>query len=196
MGLSWKDWSKNDLIYAVIIPILVIFLIVLISKLPSFFGGGFGIVTGLVMEIEELVALVCVPLALGLIWNRWAGGASGFLMGTFYALRLSSSYHNVHDSGTVLLAYILGTMLIGYMAGALNKRSDNFIRLLISGIVAAAIGGLIEFSILEMSTANVVTGINGFLLTVLPRTACGAILAVIAKVFIWYGLAPKRANTP
>jgi len=40
-GLSWRDWSKNDLVYTVFILVLVIFLIVLISSyklLESFFN--------------------------------------------------------------------------------------------------------------------------------------------------------------
>jgi len=88
----------------------------------------------------------------------------------------------------VLIAYILSPMLIGYMAGALNKRSENFIRLLISSIVASTIGGILLFGIFQLSTANVVTGMYGFLLTVLARTACGAVVAVIVKVFMWYGI--------
>lgn len=192
MGLQWKDWNRNDIIYAIIAPILVVLLIVLLSKLPSLFGGGFGIVTGITMELEELVVIAGVPLVLGLVWNRWAGGASGFLLGSIYALYWANSFHGIRGSGTVLIAYILSAMLIGYMAGALNKRSENFIRLLISGIVAATIGGIMLFGIFQLSTANVVTGIDGFLLTVLTRTACGAVVAIIAKVFMWYGVAMNR----
>jgi cytochrome c oxidase subunit IV len=44
MGLHWKDWNRNDVIYAIIAPILVVLLIVLISKLSALFGGGFGVV--------------------------------------------------------------------------------------------------------------------------------------------------------
>ena len=188
MSLHWKDWNRNDAIYAIIVPILVVLLIVLISKLPSLFGGGFGVVTGITMELEELVVIVGVPLVLGLVWNRWAGGASGFLLGSIYALYWANSFHGIRGSGTVLIAYILSAMLIGYMAGALNKRSENFIRLLISGIVAATIGGIVLFGIFQLSSANVVTGTTGFLLTVLTRTACGAVVAIIAKVFMWYGI--------
>jgi hypothetical protein len=192
VSLNWKEWSRNDILYAIVAPILVVLLIVLISKLPSFFGGGFGLVTGLTMELEELTVIVSVPLVLGLVWNRWAGGASGFLMGTFYAFYWANSFRGVHGSGTVLIAYILSAMLIGYMAGALNKRSENFIRILISAIVASTIGGIMLFGIFQLSTANVVTGMYGFLLTVLARTACGAVVAVIAKVFMWYGVTATK----
>ena len=192
MSLHWKKWTKNDIIFGIILPIIAVFVIVLISKLPSLIDGGFGIVTGLTMEILELVVIVGVPLALGLLWNQWAGGASGFLMGTFYALYWANSFHGISGSGTVLLAYILSPMLIGYMAGALNKRSDNFKRLLISSLVASTIGGIALFSIFQLSSANVVTGTLGFASTVLARMLAAVLTAVVAKVFFWYGMGAHK----
>lgn len=192
MGLNWKEWTKNDLIFGVILPIVAVFVIVLISKLQSIVGGEPGLVFGLTMEILELVVIVGVPLALGLLWNQWAGGASGFLMGTFYALYWANSFHGLSGSGTVLLAYVLSPMLIGYMAGALNKRSDNFKRILISAFVASTIGGIVMFAIFQMSTANVVTGTIGFTLTVLARMLAAVLTAVVVKVFFWYGMGSKK----
>lgn len=197
MGRNWKQWNRSDIIYGVVAPVLVVLLIVAISQLSSLFGGGFeglsGIVIGITMELQELVLIAAVPLILGLVWNRWAGGASGFLLGSIYALYWADSYRspfagNIMGSGTVLLAYLLSAMLIGYVAGALNKRSDDFRRMLISGVAAATIGGVLLFGVFQLSPANVVTGIDGFLLTVLSRTACGAIIPIIAKVFMWYGI--------
>ena len=201
MGLDWKQWSRSDIIYGIIAPVLVVLLIVGISQLSSLFGGGFqgigGMVFGITMELEELTVIVAVPLILGLVWNQWAGGASGFLMGSIYALYWADSYHspmggNFAGSGTVLLAYILSAMLIGYMAGAMNKRSENFRRMLISGVTAGTIGGILLFGVFQLSPANVVTGIDGLLLTVLARTACGLVLPVIAKLFMWYGVVQHK----
>ena len=201
MGLDWKQWSRSDIIYGIIAPVLVVLLIVGISQLSSLFGGGFqgigGMVFGITMELEELTVIVAVPLILGLVWNKWAGGASGFLMGSIYALYWADSYHspmggNFAGSGTVLLAYILSAMLIGYMAGAMNKRSENFRRMLISGVTAGTIGGILLFGVFQLSPANVVTGIDGLLLTVLARTACGLVLPVIAKLFMWYGVVQHK----
>ena len=192
MSLDWKNWTKNDVIFGIILPVIAVFVIVLVSKLPSLFGGGFGIVTGLTMEIAELVVIVGVPLALGLLWNQWAGGASGFLMGTFYALYWANSFRGISGSGTVLLAYIVSPMLIGYMAGALNKRSDNFKRILISALIAATIGGIVMFSVFQMSRANVVTGVTGFALTVLARMLAAVLTAVVVKVFFWYGMGTHK----
>jgi hypothetical protein len=192
MSLDWKKWTKNDIIFGIILPVIAVFVIVLVSKLSSLFGGGFGIVTGLTMEIAELVVIVGVPLALGLLWNQWAGGASGFLMGTFYALYWANSFRGISGSGTVLLAYIVSPMLIGYMAGALNKRSDNFKRILISALIAATIGGIVLFSVFQMSKANVVTGTTGFALTVLARMLAAVLTAIVVKVFFWYGMGARK----
>lgn len=192
MIASWKEWNRNDIIYGIIVPILVVLLIVAISRLGTLFGHGFGVVTGITMELQELVVIAAVPLLLGLVWNRWAGGASGFLLGSIYALYWAPSYQNYHGGGPILLGYIVSAMLIGYMAGALNKRSENFVRMIISGVVSTTIGGIMLFGIFYLSPINVVTGVDGFLLTVLTRTACGAIVTVIAKVFMWYGMTPNR----
>ena len=192
MSLDWKKWTKNDIIFGIILPVVAVFVIVLISKLQSIVGGEVGIVFGLTMEILELVVIVGVPLALGLLWNQWAGGAAGFLMGTFYALYWANSFHGIAGSGTVLMAYILSPMLIGYMAGALNKRSDNFKRLLISGVVSASIGGIVLFTIFQMSTANVVTGTVGFALTILARIIAAVLTVVVVKVFFWYGMGRNK----
>jgi hypothetical protein len=203
MGLSWKNWSKSDIIYGIFVPVAVVLAIVGLSRLGSFLGfGSYGIVLGIIMELEELTVIVVVPLLLGLIWNRWAGGASGFLMGSLYALywgdqfgRYSTS--GVHASaGMILLAYVLSGMLIGYMAGSLSKRSEQLRRMIIAGVIATTIGGLLQFGVFQLSPANVVTGLDGFLLTLLPRIACGAIIPIIAKVFFWYGISVnKKVNS-
>jgi len=145
------------------------------------------------MQIQELLVIVAIPLMLGLVWNKWAGGSSGFIMGSIYALYWADSYRSpfsgsAYGANTVLLGYLLSSILIGYMAGALNKRSDNFLRIIITGIIVTTIGGILLFGIFQLSPVNVVTGVDGFLLTVLTRTACGAIIPVIAKVFMWYGV--------
>jgi hypothetical protein len=191
MSLGWKEWSRSDVIYGAIVPIVVVLLIVAVSQLDRLIGGGFNVVTGITMELEELLLIAAIPLLLGLIWNKWAGGASGFIMGSFYALYWADSYRSPFSgasfgANTILLGYVLSSMLIGYMAGAMNKRSDNFRRMLLVGTFTTTIAGILLFGILQLSPVNVVTGIDGFLLTVLTRIATGAIVPIIAKVFMWY----------
>ncbi|MCW4006096.1 MAG: hypothetical protein NWF04_05825 [Candidatus Bathyarchaeota archaeon] len=199
MALSHKDWKRGDILSAVVLPLVVVLVIVALSQVGTIFEhGSYGVLTGIVSEIEEMVILVGVPLLLGLIWNQWAGGSSGFLLGSIYTIWWAVKF-GAFSGGRMLsgfaptmLGYVLSAMLIGYMAGALNQKSQDFKRLLISSIVATSIGGLFLFGIFHMSPLNVVTGLDGFLLTVLTRIATGVIIAVIAKVFIWYGVAFSR----
>ena len=196
MGLDWKEWSRGDILYGIVAPLLVVLLIVAISQVGKLVGGGFeglgGLVFGLTMELQELVLIAAIPLTLGLVWNRWAGGASGFLMGMFYMFYWADTLRSIRGSGPILLAYILSPMLMGYIAGALNKHSENFKRILISGVLAATIGGIMLFGIYQLSSVNVVLGIEGFLLTALPRMLVAVVIAVIAKVFMWYGVAMHK----
>jgi len=191
-GLSWKQWNKNDIIFGIIVPIIVVLIIVAFASIRSLIGPGsmesLGVVIGITMEITELTIIVAIPLMLGLVWNRWAGGASGFLMGTFYAIYWMGSLNRLEGGGIILLAYILSPMLIGFMAGALNKGSEDFKRMLISGLVATTIGGIMLLAIFQLSPSNVVTGVDAVLLNVLPRMLMGVIIAVVAKVFFWYGM--------
>jgi hypothetical protein len=199
MGLGWRDWKLSDIIYGVVVPVIVVLVIVGLSRLGSLFGmESFGVVIGIISEIEEMVIIVGVPLLLGLVWNRWAGGASGFIVGSLYALYWADQFNRSYTTGfhvgagTLLLGYVVSAMFIGYTAGALNKRSEDFKRMIISGLIAGTIGGLLLFGTFQLSPVNVVTGLEGFLLTVLPRVACGVIIPVIAKVFMWYGMAMNR----
>jgi Na+/proline symporter len=201
MALSWKDWKLSDIIYGVVVPVIVVLVIVGLSRLGSLLGmESFGVVIGVISEIEEMVVIVGVPMLLGLVWNRWAGGASGFIVGSLYALYWADQFNRSYTTGfhggagTLLLGYVVSAMFIGYTAGALNKCSEDFKRMIIAGLIAGTIGGLLLFGTFQLSPVNVVTGLEGFLLTVLPRVACGVIIPVIAKVFMWYGMAMNRKS--
>jgi hypothetical protein len=210
MGLGWKDWNRNDLKYGVIAPLVVVLVIVGLFLVSSSlmrsggFGGSYGIVIGIISAIEELVVTVAVPLLLGLIWNQWAGGASGFLMGSVwsiwyavkYGLYAGFSRSGGVNLGASLLGWVLSAMLIGYMAGALNRHSDSLRRMLIVGMGTTAIGGFFLLGMFQLSPSNVVSfDFYGFALNVAPRIATGAIIAVLAKVFMWYGAVFHKTGT-
>jgi len=208
MGLGWKDWNRSDVIYGIVVPLIVVLVIVGLSLVNSFLmrGGGMsamsgssGIVIGIISAIEELVLTVAIPLLLGLVWNRWAGGASGFLMGSiwsmWYAVKYGLYSGSFRGGGSVnleptLLGWVLSAMLIGYMAGALNKHSENFRRMLVVGMGTTAVGGFFLLGMFQLSPSNVVPfDFSGFALNVATRIAAGAIVPIIAKVFMWYGVA-------
>ena len=205
MGLNWKDWNRSDIIYGAVVPLVVVLVIAGLSLVSSSLmrsggmTGSSGIVIGIISEIEELVITVAVPLLLGLVWNQWAGGASGFLMGSVWSMWYAVKYGLYSGSfrgggsinlGPTLLGWVLSAMLIGYMAGALNKRSENFLRMLIVGMATTAVGGFFLLGMFQLSPSNVVPfDFSGFAINVATRIAAGAIIAVLAKVFMWYGVA-------
>ncbi len=156
MGLNRKEWNKGDIIYGIIVPLAVVLAIVGLSLVSSSLlrsggmSGSSGIIIGIISTIEELTITVAVPLLLGLVWNRWAGGASGFIMGSVWSMWYAVRYNLYSGSfrggdaihlGPTLLGWVLSAMLIGYMAGALNKHSENFRRMLIVGMGTTAVGG-------------------------------------------------------
>ena len=205
MGLGWKEWGRSDIIYGIIVPLIVVLAIVGLSLVSSSLmrsggmSGSSGFIIGIISTIEELVITVAVPLLLGLVWNRWAGGVSGFLMGSVWSIWYAVKYGLYTGSfrgggainlGPTLLGWVLSAMLIGYMAGALNKRSENFRRMLIVGMGTTAVGGFFLLGMFQLSPSNVVPfDFSGFALNVATRIAAGALVAIIAKVFMWYGVA-------
>ena len=204
VSFGWKEWNRNDLKYGIAVPLIVVLVIVGLSLVSSFLmrsggmSGSSGLIIGIISTIEELVITVAVPLLLGLVWNQWAGGASGFLMGTtwsmWYAVKYGLYTGSFRSGGSInlgptLLGWVLSAMLIGYMAGVLNKRSHDFRRMLIVGMITTAIGGFFLLGMFQLSPSNVVPfDFNGFAINVATRIATGAIVAVIAKVFMWYGV--------
>ena len=208
MSLDWKQWNRSDIIYGIIVPLAVVLAIVGLSLVSSSLmrsggmSGSSGFIIGIISTIEELVITVAVPLLLGLVWNRWAGGVSGFLMGSVWSIWYAVKYGLYTGSfrgggainlGPTLLGWVLSAMLIGYMAGALNKHSENLRRMLIVGMGTTAVGGFFLLGMFQLSPSNVVPfDFPGFALNVATRIAAGAIVPVIAKVFMWYGVAMNR----
>jgi hypothetical protein len=210
MGLGWKEWNRSDIVYGIVLPLIAVLVIVGLSLISSYIlrsggmSGSSGIIIGVISEIEELVITVAVPLLLGLVWNRWAGGASGFLMGTAWSMWYAVKYGLYSGSfrgggainlGPTLLGWVLSAMLIGYMAGALNRNSQDFRRMLIVALTTTAVGGFFLLGMFQLSPSNVVPfDFYGFAINVATRIATGAIIVVIAKVFMWYGVAMGKTS--
>ncbi|MFW6111337.1 MAG: hypothetical protein ACOC6H_04795, partial [Thermoproteota archaeon] len=172
---------------------------------PALIGiVGFGLI--------KIILIAAIPLFFGLLWNRWAGGISGFLLGSIYALSESHKYLVINvfggDQGSfggfgggfgggdlILLGYLVSAMLMGYMAGALNKSSNYFLRMLVSSLIAAVTGGLLLFLTHQFDPLNVVTGPFGFLVTVGSRIALAIIVPILAKIFMWFDITPKQVNS-
>ena len=160
MSISDKviGWIFSDISICFLLPLIFGVLIIAFPtviadvlrtihiSLPEFLWGGaeipleyiltFGIAQGL---------LACgIPIFLGLAWNKWAGGASGFLLSLLYTVGMGVYWGEYFVPNVDWLGLIVSGMLAGYIAGALMARSRmrGDIRLktmLIWSIVAAIV---------------------------------------------------------
>jgi hypothetical protein len=136
-----------------------------------------------------------VPLFIGLLWNKWAGGAAGFLVGgIFYAA--SSGYYSAlaqinFYNEISQISWIVDAILIGYIAGALNNKSTSFKRMIGAGLTASIAVGFIQFYMYLISPMQMATDVFfTFYTSLLPMVIVGIVIPIVAKVFTWYGIMP------
>jgi len=152
-----------------------------------------------------------IPLLFGLIWNKWAGGGVGFITGSLYYLGFAGwnimwtiraygaafgveTTPNLYADASFIGNYIVGCILLGYVAGALNNKSYSFKRMLGASMTACITVAVIQFALnMTVSTGAWMAQANpGFALftVMLPMIILGILVPIIAKVMTWYGLMP------
>ena len=179
---KWNEWKFGDIIYGIVIPTIVALLIIGVSMVstPSLIG--------LKYPLLEAIVVVGVPMLIGLIWNQWAGGASGFLLGSLYALYYADQLYAAQGRGDIsLLGNLVSAMLIGYIAGALSKRSTSYRRMLIAGVTAGTMGSLLVLIVGQFSPILGGASLGGIVLVFLPRILAGVLVPLIARAFLRHG---------
>jgi len=193
----------SDFINGLIIPVIIG---ILILAWPTVLAPGLRAIDPsytlnaiLVDGFLEAIMIIAIPMLFGLLWNRWAGGISGFLLGTLYAIYWSVQYvtFQLPPTDISLMGYILSAMLIGYIAGSISKGSYSFIRMVIAGIIAAVVGWCFYVAAGILSTIpGTISTLDPYtvFITLTPRIIYGIIIPIIAKVFTWYGVIPRRMS--
>jgi hypothetical protein len=238
-----ENFKLADILYGLVVPLLVGLLIIafptiLRPALDSWFPAAdmmmgteaspYAFLTVIFTHGFAQMIILGVPLILGLLWNKWAGGAAGFLTGTLYYVAWAgyNTQYSVDmavqmygmavaggaDAATQLQyfvellppnlwadpsfigSWIVGGILIGYIAGALNNKSFSFKRMLGASLTASIAVGIIQFT-LSMTVAAgawMAQADPGFTLftVMLPAILLGVIGPILAKVMTWYGLMP------
>lgn len=225
-----NKFKLADIFNGILIPIILVVLIYFLAIYVNPNGdahilgiAGTGATIGIILTqgFAQMIVLG-VPLILGLLWNKWAGGAAGFITGGMYyvaeagysngsysaaygALKIFNTYNFYGDLS--MLGYLVMAVIIGYMGGALANGSMDFKRLLGAGMTAAVITATIQAWLnytVSLSPARTMNhelwantslgpaGIYGFVLEFIPSIALGVIIPILAKVMSWYGLQPQR----
>ena len=223
--METEKFKLIDIFYGIIIPLILVLLIYVIAIYVN--PGGNHHIFGLTGTWAALGAIFStgfasmivlgVPLVLGLLWNKWAGGAAGFIMGGMYYLANAGLYTGYYEASSghynffgdlSMLGYLVCAIVIGYMAGALNNGSTSFKRMLGAALTASLITAVLQAYFnysLSLSPAMTMNhgswtstqwlGIAGFyegFIAFFPAIILGIIVPVIAKVMTWYGLQPMR----
>ena len=204
--------TLNTILWGFIIPliigiVIVLFPAVLRPALDSWFPAGdpmtgagaspYAFLTAIFTHGFSLMVVLGVPLFLGLNWSKWAGGAAGFVTGTLYYLAMAGyniqystmlfgSSLNLYADPSFIGDYIVGGILIGYIAGALNNKSFSFKRKLGAALTAAITVGVFTF-ILNYTvsfSAWMTQSDAGFALftALLPMIILGLIIPIISRI--------------
>lgn len=205
----------STIIDGIVIPLILVLLIFVLAVYVNP-GGAFAVLGAdnviaviLTSGFAEMIILG-IPLVLGLLWNKWAGGAAGFIMGGMYYLASAGHYNGLFGTmagynyyGDIsMLFWIVYGVIIGYMAGALCNGSTNFKRMLGAGLTASIIISVIKaylnvtvslepgrnMAIDQWVQDPLMAVITGFV----PLIALGVIVPILAKVMTWYGLQPQK----
>ena len=209
---SWTDWKLSDITWGILIPSLVAFLIIVFPWEISGILLGVdpeGTLNAILVEgLGQAILIVAIPLFAGLIWNKWAGGAAGFLLGSIYALYVNDTYaawayatpdfgafnpHTMMLAGSItVLGYVVSSMLVGYMSGALNRGSYSFRRMVVAALIAGIIAGIFELwtGLLDGPMITDV-GYSAFLI-LLPKLIYGIIIPIFVTLFGWFGISPRQ----
>ena len=213
-----EPFKRSDILYGLVVPLLigiviVLFPAVLRPALDTWFppatmeSAGSDLAFLTVIFTHGFAMMVClgIPLIVGLLWNKWAGGAAGFITGTLYYLAnagynimYSIQYYgveyayNLYADPSFIGDYIVGAILIGYIGGALANKSLSFKRMLGASLTATITVGVFSFALnYTVSFAAWMTQADpgyAFFYTMLPLVILGVLAPLLAKVMTWFGL--------
>ena len=212
-----NKFKLSTIFDGIIIPLILILLIFVFAVYINVGGqhhilGADNVIAVILVSGFAEMIILGVPLVLGLLWNKWAGGAAGFIMGGMYYVASAGQYNGLFQSMGVtqynyfgdvsMLFWIVYGVTIGYMAGSLNNGSTNFKRMLLAGLTASIIISVIKAYLnytvaLEAGRQMAVDSwakdpLMAVVTNFVPLIALGVIVPILAKVMTWYGLQPQK----
>src|SRR5512138_3398301 len=96
-----------DIFGGLIIPIILVILIFVLAVYVNPSGqyhvlgaaGTTGTIAVILSQGFLQMIVLGIPLVLGLLWNKWAGGAAGFIMGGMYYVASAGPYNGLFAAG-------------------------------------------------------------------------------------------------
>jgi hypothetical protein len=215
--LEENKFKLGDIFGGIIIPLILVLLVYVLAVYVNVTGtqhvlGETNTIAIILTQGFSQMIILGIPLVLGLLWNKWAGGAAGFIMGGLYYVASAGQYNGTYASYGVttynffgdisLLMWILYGVIIGYMAGSLNNGSTKFKRMLGAGLTASVIVAILTAYInitLALEPARAMAQdswtsdpVLAVIVNFVPGIALGIIVPILGKVMTWYGIQPMR----
>jgi len=209
----------STILDGIVIPLILVLLIFVFAVYLNVGGqyhvlGDDNIIAIILVSGFAQMIILGVPLVLGLLWNKWAGGAAGFIMGGLYYVANAGQYNGLFSGmgmtdynyfGDVsMLFYLVNAVIIGYIAGSLNGGSTNFKRMLGAGLTASMVTAVIqaymnytvslEYSRQMAQSSWATDPLMAVVINFVPSIALGVIVPILAKVMTWYGIQPQKRS--
>ncbi len=208
VGLIFSDISLC-LVLPIIFGVLIIafptviadFLAPISISLPSWLWGGAEIPLQYILTFGVAQGMLScgIPIFLGLAWNRWAGGASGFLLSLLYTVSMAAYFGEWFVPTVDWLGLIVSGMLAGYIAGALMTRSRMRGSTSLKSMLFAAIVGAIVAIVFTTQTyiwySPMFSPINGshfdgvtynYFINIVIYGVWTILGVIVAKVSTWF----------
>jgi hypothetical protein len=130
--LEENKFKLKNLFDAIIIPAILVVLIFVFAIYINVGGeyhilGATNVISVILVNGFAQMIVLGVPLVLGLLWNKWAGGAAGFIMGGIYYLANAGQYNGLYAMGGMVQTSIPITndTLAGIANGTITSLNGN-----------------------------------------------------------------------
>ena len=118
----------SDILNGIVIPIILALLIYVLAVYVNPSGANHVLGTeGLTGTIGIILSqgfaqmiILGIPLVLGLLWNKWAGGAAGFIMGGIYYVASAGQYNGLFAAMQTSYIPITNDTLLGIANGTVT----------------------------------------------------------------------------
>lgn len=212
-----EKFKLSNLIDGIAIPIILVILIFVLAVYVNPTGayhviGEANVLAVILTQGFTQMLVLGVPLVLGLLWNKWAGGAAGFITGGMYYVASAGQYNGIYAGYGIttynffgdisMLFYLVNAVIIGYMAGSLSGGSLNFKRMLGAGLTASIITAVIQAFMnynLALEPGRMMAQdswatdpVLAVVVNFVPSIALGVIVPILGKVMTWYGIMPQK----
>jgi hypothetical protein len=127
--METSKFKIADILYGLVIPIILALLVYVLAIYVN--PTGTQHVLGNGTDIGSTIAVIFtqgfaqmivlgVPLVLGLLWNKWAGGAAGFIMGGIYYVASAGEYNGQFSAMGATMVSVSVPITNDTMQGILN----------------------------------------------------------------------------